>query len=104
MLPGVTDTPMTPARRLATRRSLAAFLAIGLPFAVSAAAAPLGRAFGVNPPWLTEASVLTAIIGPVVFFYFVFRWRPRCPQCRVARARFAWKKPKEYLECAACGY
>ena len=95
---------MTHARRLATRRSLAAFVAIGLPMVMSAAAGPVGRFVYLNPSWLNPALVGTSVAGAAAFVYFVFRWRPRCPQCRVARARFAWEKPKEYLTCAACGY
>ena len=96
---------MTRARKLALVRALASALAVGLPLAVSAGIGPFTRALGEAPAWIAPAVAATGmLVGAGAFVYFVFRWRPRCPQCRGARARFAWEGRLEYLTCPACGY
>jgi len=41
----------------------------------------------------------------IVYVFFLRFWRPRCPQCEEARARFVDdERGQEYLTCEACGY
>src|SRR5688500_13991272 len=91
---------MTSAQRLAHLRSVAAGAAIAVPLLL-----PLGvsRFFSGTPAVAVGVSAL--IVGAVAFFFFALRWRPRCPGCGSARAKFVRSRDEdEHLVCASCGF
>ena len=91
---------MTSAQRLAHVRSLGAAAGVVIPFvagiALHAAGVPFWAGVAVNTSFLVG--------GAVCFVYFVFRWKPACPECHGGRAKFVRDQNwDEYLVCDACG-
>jgi hypothetical protein len=93
---------MRAARRLAHLRLIAGGLAVALPLLLPLAAARLMPGL---PAVAVAVGVASLVAGAVAFFFFAFRWRPRCPGCASARARFVRSPDEdEYLSCASCGF
>lgn len=48
---------------------------------------------------------VTIAVGMGSFFFVMFRWRTRCPNCRNPNAKFTHDKhDKEFLTCRSCGF
>jgi hypothetical protein len=95
---------MTPARKLAYRRVIyivamlvSAFVLMGL----------LGT--------IIPEGAISPVVGTVLFLVFIgyfayfiwiwLLWKPICPGCRMARARFVYPdKRHEHLVCPSCGF
>jgi hypothetical protein len=61
-------------------------------------------AVGQGPLGTTIDVAATVFIVAYVLWMF-FWWRPNCPKCRIARAKFTRQDGhEERLVCAACGY
>jgi hypothetical protein len=92
---------MGQAAKLARTRMIVAMAGVALPFVVG----PLVHIVGAG-------SVVTAIVGGIallagagLFFWMLFVWRPRCPQCGVASAaRFVREGDNQHLRCTRCAY
>lgn len=58
-----------------------------------------------------QATLLAAIViglpllaGVVCFFWFYFRWKPKCPSCKAGRVSFVKVLTQERLKCNACDF
>jgi hypothetical protein len=92
--------PVTSARRLAHFRLIVAASAVALPLLLPFAA---GRLLPGFTAIAGAVGVVSLVVGSGVFFYFAFRWCPRCPQC--GNARFVRTPDRdENLACPSCGF
>ena len=92
---------MNDAKKLAILRFALAGAGIAAPIVV-------GIALRFVPVHITASAAMmiaSTVAGGVLFFYFTFRWRPRCPQCKGGRASFVrTEQDKELLVCSVCSY
>lgn len=76
--------------------------AMSVPFPLMAAAAALFP----NTPLAVGIAFLIAAIWFVGFMIYAVVWKPTCPKCKVAKAKFhkKAKSSQEYLTCTACDF
>lgn len=87
------------ASQIATFRYLMAGGAVALMIAV-----PLVTRFsGASVSTANWIGLASFAVGSTAALWIFFGWRPRCPKCRIKRAKFVRREDDEYLVCE-CGY
>jgi hypothetical protein len=92
---------MTSARKRALSRYVFIVAAIVIAKAIDDA---VFGAVGQGPLGKSIAGLVTAVVV-VYVLWMMFWWRPKCPKCGRARARFVRQNHQpERLVCATCGF